>query len=257
MICWFFHFWLQSAATSVRILRNRKHSAIVTNARHNPQNLVEHLRQVPYLNGLSDQVLTDIAQSAIGRRYNSGEIIFLENEPSTGLYYLQSGWVKVIRSSIEGREQILRFFAPGETFNELGILADQPNPATAVALEPCEVWLVPHQTLNQLLRDHPEFAQRLIQNLADRITYLVGMVANLSLKPVISRLAHLLLDEAQGDIVSRPQWYTQSQLASRLGTVPDVVQRALSSLVADGVIELQRHQIRILDRAALEHIASE
>lgn len=221
-----------------------------------PQELADRLRQISYFNGLSRDALAELAQSAIWKRYATGEMIFLEDEPSSGLYYLQAGWVKALKLSLEGREQILRFIGPGEAFNELGIFANRPNPATAIALEPSEVWLVPQASFAQLLHHHPEFALRLMENLADRIAYLAGMVANLSLRPVISRLAQLLLDEAKDNVVSRPQWYTQSQLAARLGTVPDVVQRALSNLVTDGTIEVQRHQIRILDRPALEIVAS-
>lgn len=222
-----------------------------------PYRLVDRLRQVPYLNGLREQALNEMADTAVLRQYSAGEVIFLENEDSSGLYFLQSGWVKVVKWSTEGREQILRFIGPDEAFNELGIFANRPTPATALALEPSQIWLVPRATLTRLLNQHPEFAQRLLENLADRIMYLVGMVANLSLRSVSSRLAQLLLDDAKDDILSRPQWYTQAQLAARLGTVPDVVQRALSGLVTDGIIEVQRHQIRILDRQALTIIASE
>lgn len=232
-------------------------NTVTEGSRMSPQELLNRLWQVPYLAGLNQQALDNMAQTAIGRHYAAGEVIFLENEPSAGLYFLQTGWVKIVKLSLEGREQILRFIGPGEAFNELGIFANRPNPATALALEPADIWLVPRETLVRLLQEHPEFAQRLMENLADRVTYLVGMVADLSLKPVLSRLARLLLDDAKDGVLPRPQWYTQAQLAARLGTVPDVVQRALSSLVTGGVIELQRHQIRILNPAALERIANE
>jgi DNA-binding GntR family transcriptional regulator len=68
-------------------------------------------------------------------------------------------------------------------------------------------------------------------------------------------LAQLLLEEATDDILSRPRWYTQAELAARLGTVPDVVQRALRSLENDGLIAMEKQQIRILDRPALVEIA--
>lgn len=216
--------------------------------------MVERLRQVPYLNGLGDAALAEMAAATVRKRYATGEVIILEDEVSAGLYILHAGWVKVVKLSLEGREQVLRFIGAGEGFNELGIFSHRPTPATAIALEPSDVWIVPREAFSTVLREHPEFVERLLDNLADRITYLAGMVANLSLKPVVSRLAQLLLDEAKENVVSRPQWYTQSQLAARLGTVPDVLQRALSSLVNDGVIELQRHEIRILDRQALEAI---
>lgn len=221
------------------------------------QKLMLRLQQIPYFNGLNEPTLSEIAQASIERRYASGEMIFSEGEISLGLYYVQSGWVKVIKTSIDGREHILRFVGPEEAFNELGIFAARPNSASAIALESSEVWLVPHEILVGLLNRHPEFSIRLIENLANRITYLVGMVADLSLRPVVSRLAQLLLDEAKDNVFSRPTWYTQAQFAARIGTVPDVLQRALSGLVADEIIELQRQQIRILNRPALERIASQ
>lgn len=221
------------------------------------QNLVLRLQQIPYFNGLNESTLSEIAQAAIERRYTSGEMIFSEGEVSLGLYYLQSGWIKVVKTSIDGREQILRFVGPEEAFNELGIFAERPNSASAIALESSDVWLVPHEILVRLLNKHPEFSIQLIENLANRIAYLVGMVADLSLRPVVSRLAQLLLDEAKDNVFARPAWYTQAQFAARIGTVPDVLQRALSGLVADEIIELQRQQIRILNRPALERIASQ
>jgi CRP/FNR family transcriptional regulator len=151
---------------------------------------------------------------------------------------------------------VLRFLGPGETFNEIGAFADRPNPATAVALEPVGVWLLQRAAVTRLLREQPDLAQRLIENLADRVIDLVNLVADLSLRPVTGRLARLLLDEASGDVLARPRWHTQAELAARLGTVPDVIQRALRGLESTGAIEVQRHEIRLRDRAALEKLAA-
>jgi DNA-binding GntR family transcriptional regulator len=65
----------------------------------------------------------------------------------------------------------------------------------------------------------------------------------------------LILEEAEGDTLFRPAWYTQNELAARLGTVADVVQRALSQLEADSLIQVERQQIQILDRGGLENMA--
>ena len=92
--------------------------------------------------------------------------------------------------------------------------------------------------------------------MAERMLFLVGLVSDLSLRPVTGRMARLLLEGAVDDIVARPRWFTQAELASRLGTVPDVVQRALRALEADGVITVDRAQIRILDRPTLEQLAN-
>jgi CRP-like cAMP-binding protein len=149
-----------------------------------------------------------------------------------------------------------RFLEPGETFNEIGVFTNLPNPATAIALEPAGAWLIPRATLLRLLRERPEFAEQLVAKLAARMLYLVNLVTDLSLHSVTARLARLLLESAgAADLLPRPRWYTQAELAARLGTVPDVVQRALRELEGDGLIQVKRHEIRILDRAALAALA--
>lgn len=216
--------------------------------------LITHLHSLPYFKGLDDSTLRDLADDSVWREYNSGEIVFFEGDESQGLHYLQSGWLKVVKTSPEGREQVLRFLSAGETFNEIGALANRPNPATVIALEAAGVWLLRRNSIRHLMRERPDFTERVIENMADRVIELVALVTDLSLRTVTGRLARLLLDDAEGDVLHRPRWYTQAELASRLGTVPDVVQRAMRGLEVDGIIAVERHQIKIRDRAALEKL---
>ncbi len=224
-------------------------------AKPSSQSLIQQLKTHSFFVGLPPATLQELAQTAVHRTYNPGEIIFLEGEQATGLYFLHMGWVKIVKSSPTGREQVLRFMEPGDTFNEIIVFANLPNPATAVALETAEVWLLPRQSLNHALRQNPDFAQHAIAKMAERVLDLVNLVADLSLRPVTGRLARLISDNAVDGVLARPRWYTQSELAARLGTVPDVVQRALRQLEQDGLIQVERHQIRILDAAALWDIA--
>lgn len=122
-------------------------------------------------------------------------------------------------------------------------------PVTAIALEPTELWLLPRQSINQCLADNPTMALQVLQAMAERMSELV---ADLSLHSVTERLARLLLDEAVNDALLRQQWATQAELAARLGTVPDVLNRAPHKLTEAGLIQVQRHQIQILDRQGLE-----
>ena len=72
---------------------------------------------------------------------------------------------------------------------------------------------------------------------------------------VEARLARLLLEQAEGESVQRRRWATQAEMASRLGTVPDVVNRALRKLSDGGLIHVERHQIQILDKEGLKTVA--
>ena len=94
-----------------------------------------------------------------------------------------------------------------------------------------------------------------IESLEERIAHLTRMVEDLSLRPVEARLARLLLEQMDGDTVPRQRWATQAEMAARLGTVPDVFNRALRKLADAGMIHVERHQIRILDKKGLGVIA--
>ncbi len=217
---------------------------------------VRQLQAESFFQKLDLPTLEKLAHGAVWREYAAGETIFWEGEISPGLYYLHSGWIKAVKSSPGGREQALLFIEAGHIFNEVGAFSNQPNPATAVALEAASVWLLRRQALMRLLRERPDFAQHVIGNMAGRVLHLAALVADLSLRPVIGRLARLLLDGATDDILHRPRWFTQTELAARLGTVPDVIQRALRSLESDGLIKVQKQSIHIQDRHALSQIAA-
>jgi CRP/FNR family transcriptional regulator len=210
------------------------------------------LRVVPLLQGLDPASLSHLAQSAIRRDYEPGGMIFLEGDTAPALYYVATGWVKVVKMSHDGREQILYFLGPGELFGGIGVFVNRPAPATAIALEAAEVWVLPHDAIQQVLMVNPALALAVIEFLANRIAELTDMVAALSLHTVTQRLARVLLEQAEGDVIYRRRWATQSEMAGHLGTVPEVLNRSLRSLVEGQLIELSRHQIRILDRQGLE-----
>ena len=73
---------------------------------------------------------------------------------------------------------------------------------------------------------------------------------------VVARLARMLLEHSTGEVLRRRRWSTQTEMAARLGTVPDVLNRALRSLAEEGLIRIERHQIHILDRQGLRKKAT-
>ncbi|MEW5987231.1 MAG: Crp/Fnr family transcriptional regulator [Chloroflexota bacterium] len=217
---------------------------------------IQGLRSVALFQGLDEATLRELARSARWHEYDAGEVVILEGEAQPCLYYLHYGWLKVVKISAAGREQTLRFLEPGDTFNELGVFAGRTNPATAIALEAAGAWLIQREALLRLIQRRPDFAQHVIAKMAERMLHLVSLVTDLSLRPVTGRLARLLLEGASENVLYRPHWYTQSELAARLGTVPDVAQRALRNLEGEGVIAVERNQIHILNRPALIEIAA-
>ncbi len=217
------------------------------------------LRRVPYFSSLSDDVLAAVAAAAIERRYGRGQVIFLEGEPCAGLHVIVEGEAKIFKVSPQGREQILHRAGPGETFNDVAVLDGGTNPASAAALSEVTLWIIRRPDIRRLAQAHPALAWALIEGIARRTRHLVAMVEDLALRSVKERLARLLLAEAartptSGEL-ARSQMVTQAEMAARLGTVREMIGRALRELADEGLISLDRHRIVIVDRQALARTA--
>ncbi len=219
------------------------------------QALTEILQSLSMFSGADRASLEEMAAQAVWRTYRSGEIVFLEGEAAPALYILETGWLKVVKISPRGREQVLRFLGPGESFNEVGVFTDQPTPATAIALEDVGLWQIHRQVVRNVLLRHPEVALGVVERMAERVLQLVTLAADLSLRSVEARLARWLLEESTDDVVERRRWTTQAELAAHLGTVPDVLNRALRGLSEAGYIQVDRRRIQILDREGLRQKA--
>jgi len=146
--------------------------------------LSQRLQTNPFFAGLDEETLQALVKTAVWRQYDGGEIVVLEGEAAAGLYYLQYGWLKAVKISLAGREQILRLLEPGETFNEVGLFTKLPNPATAIALEAAGVWLIRREAIMQLIRQRPEFAEHVLNKMARRLLHLVSLVTDLSCAPL-------------------------------------------------------------------------
>ena len=209
--------------------------------------LLKRLQTFEFLRGLKDEILIELSQSAVWKVYPPDAVIFWEGDLETHLFYLQYGWLKVIKTTPNGHEQILRFLGPGEIFNEIGVFARRPNPATAMALEETGIWQIPRRALEEILYAHPHTALQIMENMADRFTDLVALTADISLRSVEARLAKHWIEQAKDGVIPRYRWSTLTELAAHLGTVPDVLSRAIRELTKAGLVEVNKQQIRILD----------
>ena len=215
----------------------------------------EFLRSLPYFAGLDGATLEKVARETKELSFDRGQVLFLENDPCRGLYVVREGLVRVFKTSPEGREQVMSIARPGESFNLVPVFDGGPNPATATALEKTDVLLVPRETLHALTADCPASAA-IIRVLAHRLRRVTTMVEDLSFRTVVSRLAKLLLGLALGETDAMPARHlTQDEMAARVGSVRDVVGRALRQLEKAGAIKMARSRILIVDPDRLREMA--
>lgn len=144
----------------------------------------------------------------------------------------------------------MREFNPGETFNEVGALDDVTNAATAVACHPeTTVIVIPGEQVRRLADKYPALSQAMMLEMARKLRYAMDRANRLGLMDVKARLCARLLEAADGHGTLRT---SQTRLAEELGTVRQVVGRALNELQRAGIVATGRGGIKVLDRNALK-----
>ncbi len=210
-----------------------------------PAQNLEALRQNEYFDGLDDDLLNQVSQHMQMREYERGEALFWEGDPCAGLHIIEQGFVKLYRLSPQGRQYIVRVLQEGDTCNEVPTFDGGTNPVNLEALETTRVWVIQADILQDLLRKHPDFAQKVINNLGKNLRGLVRMASEMAFYQVTHRLARLISEQPPAELSGTP--WTQEQLAARLGTVREVVARSLKELERSGAIHLEKRRIAISD----------
>ena len=194
-----------------------------------------------------------LGQRAVERRFSTDEVLFWEGEPCAGVFLIVQGSVKIFRTSQTGREVMLGIESAPSSVAELPLFDGGPYPASVRALAPLIALFINKNDFQQVCRQYPDVALKVLAVVGRRLRHLVGLVEAMTFGSVTQRLARLLLDaskHAGSDIFDLPM--THQELASRLGTVREVVSRNLTRFRAEGLISVQDHQVQILNRPGLE-----
>jgi CRP/FNR family transcriptional regulator len=212
-----------------------------------PQKLAARLNKIEHFKDLSLAEVEEIVRSGHIHHYRRGEVIFVENDPGTGLCVLLSGQVQLCKLSPEGQIAILAVFDPVIMFNEVAALDGGPSPATALAMEDSVVWQLASGYLETTILNHPRIGLGMLQVLAKRNRRLVGHFEDLSFRSILARTAKLLLElSSSGTVPIDRHKYPNSQLASRIATLPEVFSRSLKIFKNNGDIQATYKVIQVL-----------
>jgi CRP/FNR family transcriptional regulator len=216
------------------------------------------LATIPYLKPLPRDEVRRLAERCVVRDVRRGAHVFEEGAPADGLFVVMQGSVRLVRRSRGGREQVLHVEGPGATLGEIPLLDGGGYVATAVAATPARLLFVPRAAVLEACRRHPDVALGIIRVLARRVRAFAGLVEDLSLKDLTARMAGFLLAESRAARMTTFDLPgTRDDVATRLGTVRELVSRALARLRTDGVVRVAGRRITILDTRRLAELADE
>jgi len=216
------------------------------------------LAKVQIFSGLTESELSFLAQRAVPRSYSAGESVFGEGEPCSGLYVVESGHVRIFKSSANGREQVLSIDGPGSSIAELPVFDGGSYPASVTAIDEAKLLFVSKQDFQALCLAHPRVALKVLRVVGARLRRLVGIIEELSFTTVRHRLASFLLRlahkegkrSAAGVEITLPA--SNQEMASHIGTVRELVSRNLSRLQAEGMLKIDGRTVTISNLRALE-----
>lgn len=220
--------------------------------------IVELLGRVPVFSTLEQDDLERIAQLAVPRSFDPGQIVFREGDASDTCYIVRSGRARAIREHGDGRTITLATFGPGDIFGELAMFEDELRSATVEAVQHTSVVAVLGPDMRRLMVEHSEISMRLVVALGRRLRETNDRLAKQSFQTVQSRVAVVLSElVAQAVAAGEPArevllTATQADLAKLAGSSRESASRFLAVLERAGVISQGRGRLVVHDPSALE-----
>jgi CRP-like cAMP-binding protein len=212
------------------------------------------LRCCQLFSGLPAEDLAAIAAFAVLRNLERGEYLFRQGTPSEGFYVVQRGAINVHRVSPAGKEQVIHVFRMGESFAEAALATPAGYPADARAVEASTVLLIPKNPILALIGRRPDLALRMLGSMSQHLRVVVGMLDDLTLKDVETRLVNWLLKQSRGQPGPLRLPGTKRVLAAELGTSSETLSRTLGVLRDRRIITVTGQTISVPDPAALQAI---
>lgn len=214
--------------------------------------LIGTLRCCQLFTGLSAEDLGVIAGFTIVEKLAKDDYLFHEGELSRGFYLMSGGAINVHRVNAAGKEQVIHIFRAGESFAEAALSSPTGYPADARAVEPSTVLVIPKAPILELIGRRPDLALRMLGSMSSHLRVLVGMLDDLTLKDVETRMLNWLVKHhraARGGSIQLPG--TKRVLAAELGTSSETLSRTLGRLRDRKLISVSGKLITIHDLPAL------
>lgn len=224
------------------------------------ERLTEELRCVPLFQALGEAGLQELFGQTRQRRYSPGDILFHEGDPAHTLFFLRSGTVKAMGALEDGRENVLNILVAGDLFPHVGLLREEPYPASTQAIDDSEALLIPRALMLTLMRRQGGFALQYSQLLVEQIRGLQSRVRDLAGRDLQGRVAVALLNLLEKEncrysdsclLGHRRIHLTHQEIAGIVGASREAVSRVLSAFRSDGSVASGPDGLVVLDREKL------
>lgn len=211
----------------------------------------EELLRFSLFSSLTPDDVTPLLPHLKERRYRRGQLLFLEGEIGSSVYFVLSGQVKLSKSTLTGEEQILDWCGPNDCFAEVLLLEDGPYPVTAEILQDTTLLVLHNEVMPRILEANPALSVALIRTLSRRLRLAQEFIRILTNRSTAGILAALFLRLAQpsphpGQPIFVDASLTHRDLASMIGTSRECVNRAINGWKKSGILKLVDDRLEII-----------
>jgi CRP-like cAMP-binding protein len=224
--------------------------------------MARYLSVLPLFGDLSAEERERLALGCVQKRLAKGDLVFRQGEPCDAFYMVVTGQIKLFITAPTGQEKVIELISPGSSFAEALMFLEKPFIVSAQALADSLLIRVNRHVVIQEIERDPKFCTRMLAGMARRLHGLVMDVEGYSLHSGMQRLIGYLLRDVPDDKLDTKSVFTVSlpvskaTLASRLSLTPEYFSRVLHELEAEGLIEIDKRDVRILDLPRLSRYGS-
>ena len=209
------------------------------------------IRVLPVLKHADRELLREFQQKAFFARIPEGHDVFIEGDQVDAIALLISGVVRVYKIGETGREITLYRFGNGESciLTANAILSQKSFPAVATVEKEAEAVMIPSDTFRDWVRRYDLWREFVFELLSQRLSSVMAIVEEVAFRRMDTRLASLLVERSlRSDLIS----ITHQEIAAELGSSREVISRLLEDFSAQGVLEVSRGSLKIVDKEALK-----
>jgi CRP-like cAMP-binding protein len=194
------------------------------------------------------------------RQFRRGDVLYNEGSRISGFYCIHSGIIKVFKTGLDGKEQIIRFAKPGDIIAYRSVLSNEVACTSAKVIEDAQVCFIPAEILISFVKSNSTYAHELLKLACHELGEANSFITDIAQKTVRERLAEILLllvnDFGLDDQNYLQISLTREELANIVGTATESVIRLLSEFKSDRLVELTGRKIKVLDKKGLEKISN-
>ena len=192
-----------------------------------------------------------ITMSACG----PGKIFYMPEESGEVLFLLKKGQVQIYRLAPNGKKLVVATLGPGAIFGEMSLVGQGMHNTFAEAIDECLLCVMSRADVERLMREKPDVAFRFFETMGDRVSQLEKRLENIAFKSIPARLADLLLRLAGEQGNDKISGYTHQDFSEMLGTYRETITQTLNDFKAQGMIEIGRKRVVLLNRSRLQFLA--